>query len=71
MKQPGVKLIRLKLTSVTTTAAVILGPINVNNEVSIEEDDLAFLNEFANEILTGSNDVLMNNKIAAEGEFTV
>ena len=50
---------------------VIPGPINVNNEVSIEEDDLAFLNEFANEIPTGSNDVLMNNEIAAEGEFTV
>ena len=50
---------------------IIPGPINVNNKVSIEEDDLTFLNEFANEIPSSSNNVLMNNKIVVEGEFTV
>ena len=59
------------LIPILAPTTVIPGPININNKVSIEEEDITFLNEFANEIPSSSNNVLMNNKIAVEGEFTV
>lgn len=56
------------LIPIPTPTTIIPDPINVNNKVSIEEEDLTFLNEFTHEIPSSRTDI---SKIATEGEFTI